>query len=50
VVRGSGGFIGGGFSGRCHIGKYGVVVIHVVVGYVLGMNVKSFNRVQMGPN
>jgi hypothetical protein len=31
-----------------YIGKYGVVVIQVVVGYALGMNVKSFNHVQMG--
>jgi hypothetical protein len=52
-VGGSGGFLlAVGFQEgvKDYIGKYGVVVIQVVVGCVLSMNVKSFNRVQMGPN
>jgi hypothetical protein len=31
-----------------YIGKDGLVVIQVVFGYVLGMNVTSFNHVQVG--
>jgi len=31
-----------------YIGKYGVVVVEMVFGYVFGLEVKLFNRVWMG--
>jgi len=44
---GVGVFMGGGFQEgvKDYIGKYGVVVNEIVVGYIFGMDVKPFDRV-----